>query len=371
MKNILIYFPYNQRTVEQQSVMELFVKKGHNVFLLTLTPKGFLHHYVEKLNIKASASPVTTTSKIRNILQNAKFLFKFCKENNIDIIMVHQQLAALPLIFAKPFIKARLYYVRHNADEDYLSHPRKAWLMNRFINAMMPSIIAPSDIVYQYITNIEHVPEKKMLRINYGYNFSQYDKPCLVKAASIRAEHPCELLIISIARLTPPKRHLLMFQAVKFLKEKELDVKMICLGDGPSRETLQQWIDVNGMNDVISLKGILPDIFDYLVAGDVLFHLSETEASNSVVKETGLVKRTAIVCRQVGDFSDYIENDINGFLLDKKNPLPEAIILLEKLYHNKEILVNAGKILFEKIIHEFDIDNVSSQYDELIQTNTN
>src|SRR4051794_10137576 len=120
MKNILIYFPYNQRTVEQQSVMELLVKKGHNVFLLTLTPENYLHQYVRTLGVQAYASPVAATATIKNIYANAKYLASFCNEHKIDVIIAHQQLAALPLIFAKPFIKksTKVFYVRHNADED-------------------------------------------------------------------------------------------------------------------------------------------------------------------------------------------------------------------------------------------------------------
>ena len=367
MKNILIYFPYNHRTVEQQSVMELLVKKGHNVFLLTLTPENYLHKYVRELGIKAFASPVTTASKIKSIFANAKYLVSFCKKNEIDIIIAHQQLAALPLIFAKPFLKkTKLFYVRHNADEDYQSHPVKATMINGFINRMLPSIVAPSDVVYEYMTKTEKVPVRKMQRINYGYNFSQYDKPNLAVAAQIRDEHSCKLLLISIARLFPAKRHSIMFAAVKALKEKGLNVKMICLGDGVIKEELADWVSKNQLQDTIYFKGIRSNIFDYLVAGDVLFHLSSTEASNSVVKEAGLVKRSVIVCEQVGDFSDYIQEGYNGFLLDKNDPLQQAIALLEKAYYDKGILVEAGERLHETILKEFSIENVSSKYDALV-----
>lgn len=367
MKNILIYFPYNHRTVEQQSVMEMLLKKGHNVFLLTLTPENYLHNYVRVLGVKAFASPVTATSKIKSIFANAKYLVSFCKENKIDIIIAHQQLSALPLIFAKPFLKnTRLFYVRHNADEDYQSHPVKAKLINGFINRMLPSIIAPSDVVYDYMTKIEKVPARKMQRINYGYNFNQYDKPDLTIAAQIKAEHPANLLLISIARLFPAKRHSIMFEVVAALKEKGLKVKMICLGDGSIKQELIDWVDEHKLYDTIFFKGICSNIFDYLVAGDALFHLSSTEASNSVVKESGLVKRTVIVCEQVGDFSDYIIDSFNGFLLNKADPLQQAITLLEKVYHNKNILTEAGNNLHQTVLKEFDIDNVSSKYDALI-----
>lgn len=367
MKNILIYFPYNQRTVEQQSVMELLIKKGHRVFLLTLTPEGYLHRYVRKLGVQAFASPVINGSAFTGIFRNARHLVRFCRDNAIDVIIAHQQLAALPLIFARPFIKARTFYVRHNADEDYKAHPLKARWMNAFINKLSPVIIAPSDIVYDYMTRKEHVPERKMLRINYGYNFSQYEKADHAKAADIRNAHACSLLVISIARLAPVKRHLLMFGVIQRLRSKGLDVKFICLGDGPSKEMLHQWVAENGLEQAIFFKGIQPDIFDYLVAGDLLLHLSETEASNSVVKEAGLAERTAIVCAGAGDFSDYIEDGINGFLVDHQSPVDMSVEMIGQLYHNRALLKEMGKALNETVTGMFDIENVSSKYDAIIQ----
>lgn len=136
--NILIYFPYNQRTVEQQSVMEMFVKEGHNVFLLTLVSEYHLHDIVRKLGVKAFATPVPKKKGVITVLKNARYLVKFCKQNSIDIIIAHQQESALPLILAAPFIKGKTFYVRHNTDEHYKQFPLKTWLVNHFINAMLP-----------------------------------------------------------------------------------------------------------------------------------------------------------------------------------------------------------------------------------------
>ena len=366
MKNILVYFPYNHRSVEQQSVMELLAKKGHHVFLLTLLPENDLHVYVRRFGIKASASPVEKKNKIISVFANARYLVKFCKQNNIDIILAHQQLCALPVIFALPFLKERTFYIRHNADEDYIKFPVKAWIMNRFINSMLRDIIAPSNVVYQYMLDHEKVNPAKMRRINYGYNFLQYEKADEQKAAQIKKEHHCPLLIISIARLVPVKRHSIMFEAIKTLADKGLDIKMICLGDGYLKDGLQSWIDANKLSDIIFLKGMKQNIFDYFFAADLLFHLSETEASNSVVKEAGFAGKAALVCERVGDFSDYIINGTNGFLVNKEQPLPQAIEVIEKLYNDKNLLLQCGENIHNTILKEFDINNVSLQYDELI-----
>ena len=369
MKNILIYFPYNQRTVEQQSVMEMLVNKGHAVFLLTLTPENYLHQYVRTLGVKAFASPVSHTSGISNIIRNAAYLVNFCKQHKIELIIAHQQVTALPLIFARLFFNCKTFYVRHNSDEDYRTHPLKARIMNRFINAILPRIIAPSNMVYRYMTEQEKVSPKKIIRINYGYNFRQYEKAVEKQVTEIKSTYPCRLLVLSIARLVPAKRHDIMFEAVKQLVNKGVDIKMICLGGGFLKQRLSKWIYANGMQERIILKGIQPNVFDYFVATDLLLHLSESEASNSAVKEAGLANKPVIVCENVGDFSDYIVDGFNGFLVNKENPLAKTLQLLEKIYEQKVSLLQIGNELHTTVLKDFDINNISLQYNQLINNN--
>jgi L-malate glycosyltransferase len=369
MENILIYFPYNQRTVEQQSVMEMLVNKGNSVFLLTLTSENYLHQFVRTLGVQAFASPVSRTSGMGNIIRNARYLVNFCKQYNIQVILAHQQVAALPLILARPFLKCRVIYVRHNADEDYKTHPLKARIMNRFINRMLPLIVAPSDLVYRYMIEKERVPAGKLIRINYGYNFQQYENPVVQKVSEIKNNFPCRLLLLSIARLVPAKRHDIMFEAVKQLVNKGMDIKMICLGGGMLEPALSKWILANGLQDRIFLKGIQSNVFDYFVAADLLLHLSESEASNSVVKEAGLVNKPVIVCENVGDFSDYIIDGFNGFLVNKEKPLAKTICLLERIYDHEVSLIQIGNELHTTVVKEFDIKNISLQYNQLISNN--
>ena len=344
----------------------MFTKKGHQVFLVTLSPEGILHEIVTKLGVKAYSSNTGEAITIKNLFANAKFLIRFCKQHQIDIILAHQQVCALPLIFASPFLKCKSYYIRHNTDEGYEENPAKAKLLNRFINNFVKKIIAPSNIVYTYLNETEKVPSKKLIRINYGYNFEQYEKPDFDNAAAIRNQYNCTLLIISIARLVEAKRHFKMFAIVKQLHDEGVDCKFICLGDGHLFDELQAWIRDNKMEEHIFLLGKKSNVLDYLSAADLLIHLSETEASNSVVKEAGLAKKAAVVCKAVGDFEDYIINSENGFLVNKDNPEQETIEILKTMYNNKNRLIEIGENAKQTITSVFDINNVEAQYAALL-----
>ena len=167
------------------------------------------------------------------------------------------------------------------------------------------------------------------------------------------------LVMILVFILTVPA-------AVKALKDEGCDCKFVCLGAGSLQNELEQWVNDNGMAENIFLLGIKPNVLDYLSAGDLLLHLSETEASNSVVKEAGLVKKAAIVCKAVGDFEDYIENNNNGFLVDKEDPVPETIAILKAMDQNRPLLNEIGLKAQHSITSVFDIGNVEQQYLNLL-----
>lgn len=364
---ILIYLPPNGRAVDQQSVMELFIKLGHEVFLLTHLQEGALHKAARTLGVKTFSSDVKASRGILTYLKQTRFLAKFIKRHKIEIVFAHLQAAGLAAGLARKLTTFRLFYIRHNTDEHKLQANRNAIVINWLTNKVTSTIIAPSDKVYNYITQEEGISPSRVVRLNYGYNFDQYlqtDREG--HAGAIREQFNCQMLIISVARLIPAKRHLLMFDVVKQVRETGRDVKMICLSEGNLKLVLEQYIADNKLKETIFLLGNKTAVLDYLEASTVFFHLSETEASNSAVKEAGLCKIPVIVCSDVGDFDDYIIDEVNGFLTSKKDPVPRSVEIITKLYDQPGLASAIGSKFHETILREFSIENVARQYEELL-----
>jgi glycosyltransferase involved in cell wall biosynthesis len=283
------------------------------------------------------------------------------------VVFAHLQSAGVIAGVARKLTSFRFFYVRHNTDEHRLQNNKKGIVLNWLANKLSARIIAPSEKVYRYIIEEEKVERSKVVRINYGYDFLQYletDRSGI--AESIRKQFPCRLLVISVARFLPVKRHLLMFEVIRRLVKKKMDIKMICLGDGPNADEMKEFVHTSNMDESIFLLGSKKNVFDYLEAADVFFHLSLSEASNSAVKEAGYCKKPAIVCTNVGDFDDYIKNGINGFIVEKENPVDAAEGILAQLYSDPERLRLLGQNIYQTIVEEFDIRNVKSKYEQIL-----
>ncbi|MET0636011.1 MAG: glycosyltransferase family 4 protein [Chitinophagaceae bacterium] len=365
---ILVYTPTNARAVDLQSVIEYFAGRGHETFLLSQLRRGALHANVEKYNVQAFGTDSDKGDGLKFYIISMVRLFSFVRKHRIEVVFAHLQGAGALAGLVSWLLPFKLYYIRHNTDEHILSGNRNATIMNRITNKVVGTIIAPSEKVFRYITGVEKIDPSRIIRINYGYNFKQYlETDRTGNSCELRSQYNCQMLIVSVARMIPVKRHYLMFTAVRALIDKGYDIKFVCLGDGPLRSSLESYIAENDLGHHIFLTGAKSNVFDYLEAADVFLHLSATEASNSSVKEAAYCCKPAIVCHDVGDFDDYLESGINGYLVDKDDPVPAATAALAELYSDLGKARRLGYELKKKVLSEFDINNVSPAYDSLLQ----
>jgi glycosyltransferase involved in cell wall biosynthesis len=367
--NILIYFTANQRAVDQQSVMEMLQQQGHNVMLLTLLPKGELHANVEKFGVKTYSFNMHHFSGLGNYYKQYKLLKAFIKQHSIDRVITHLQPAGFPAGLVSLSSKAKFIYVRHNMSEERDNSRIKAFVVNGTINKCYKQQIAPSDAVKNYLMKEEGVSEKKIHRINYGYNFNQYLQTDYTNGEEhIRNTYNGDLLIVSVARLVSSKNYPTMINIVeKLVKDYKRNIKYVVLSDGMEFETLTGLVKQKGLENHIFFLGRKTNVFDYLYAADIVMHLSFTEASNSAVKEAGYCKCVSIVGKGVGDFDSYINHGSNGFIVNLENAFEETTTILEGICKGDIALKPIQEAIYETINTTFNINNIKNQYIKLLE----
>jgi glycosyltransferase involved in cell wall biosynthesis len=70
------------------------------------------------------------------------------------------------------------------------------------------------------------------------------------------------------------------------------------------------------------------------------------------------------VCNDVGDFDDYLVNNVNAFVINKDLPGSELEEILRKVYKQKELLGYLGNNLHKKVLETFSIEKVIHEYDK-------
>lgn len=371
-KNILIFYPYNKIAVDQISVIELLSKK-HNIFFLSIDNYGPLHKIIHNMNIinysiqdSYEKNGFFIKIKLFYYLHMFVLFSKIISRHNIDIVFSHLEIPGLISSISSYFYRFKNYYFRHNMDAMSLDSNIKGRFANRIVNFLSKNIICVSDPVKNYLITNEKVNSKKINVIEYGYDFDKYfDYQFHNKVSDIRKKYNSEILLISVGRLVPLKRHLVLLQLMYKLNNSfKNKFKLIILGEGPEQKKMVNYCKKYNLENVF-LLGFKENIIDYIKASDLLIHFSHSESFGHVVLEAGLSSVPALACKNTGVFEKFIYHKINGYLINKNDPLDESFELLSNI--NSKELQKMGKKLHKTVLENFNIKNVINKYFDLIE----
>lgn len=359
MKKILLYYPSNKRSVQIETTIHKIKSAGHDVLLLTTCEPGHLHQNLKKEGVRCFSFHSTSKNSFLYYLENIIFLIKFCKQHKIDFIFSNLQHVNFIAVLAQYFIKGKVIVFRHHFKFNKghfgikLEVNKNEQLFDKVINLLAKQIIVPSLGVYNGMVKYEKIKLKKLIVIQYLYDFSKYGIPENENVTKIKAEYKARLNLIMVSRLIPFKRHQVIFPVFKKLIDEGFDLQVLILDEGPEKENLIRFIRQNKLTDRIHFLGFKKDFLDYMKASDLLIHPSITEASNSVIKEMGLLEKTVAVCKNVGDFDEYIVDRENGFLMEIEKPDISLEKIIREVYDKPEVLNKMGIKLRSTVLNKF------------------
>jgi len=334
--------------------------EGHEMFFLTQHEEGVLHQHLRKYGVNCAAIPVKGIKPLR-FIREFFYIRKFIRDNKIDIVFSHLG-ANLVSIWVQYFSKAVFYVTRHHTDEIRKYGNWKGRMGDKLVIRFGKNIVSICSNVTKHLLE-EGCKPKKITEIPLSYDFSLYAKPNADTIDEIRKKYSARLLLVAVSRHVAPKRHALLISILdKLIHEEKLDLKCLILDQGPLTEELKKDVAQRNLNSNIFFIGYTDSVMDYISSADLVPHLSDSEASNSVIKEAGLMERTVAVCTEVGDFDDYIESGVNGFKMNKENPAPEMEAIIRKLYAEPSQVKELGSRLKKSVIDRFSIDVVYLKY---------
>jgi glycosyltransferase involved in cell wall biosynthesis len=362
IKNILLYYPPNNRSIAIETICKTVIESGHRIFVLTLSEPGALHEVLENLGITAVGFYQPRKPSWKFYLAHARYLVHFCRQNKIDVIWSHFPEANVIAMIAQRFVRARVFVFRHHDESAFYAQYGNRFGMvrnpseiriDKIINRFARRIVVLSEHVKHTMITYEKCKPGKIIVCPLIYNFSMYPKPEPERTRQIREQFPCRLLLIMVSRMIESKQHLPVFEIMKQLVDEGLSVKMIVMDEGPLRPRLEQFIQDNKLENHIVMPGYSTELMNYMGAADMLMHPSLTEASSNVVKEMGNLEKAVAVCEGVGDFDDYIKAGINGFVMSRSNLKPTIEQAIREAYAHPERLTGMGKNLKREVIALF------------------
>jgi len=227
-------------------------------------------------------------------------------------------------------------------------------IFDTVIQRLGKRIIVPSSGILNILKSEGKWQMNKFEIIPYIYNFNLFPKAEKEKVEAIQKLYPAEFRLLSCSRLIPLKRPLLTIQLAEKLIAKGFNLTLFVMDAGSLEESLKAYVRSKNLEKQIIFLGFKTDFINYFSAIDILVHPSLTEASSSTVKELGLLKKAVIVCEGVGDFDDYIQDNVNGIKVSKSETEGQMLAALEKLMTDSNFRYKLGNNLHDTVVQKFD-----------------
>ena len=353
------------------------VAKGHEVHVLTSTYidhnkrshvneeviDGILVHRIPSFHMKVFPYVVTPSAPLE--------LAQTVKKYDIDIVnglhLVHyttwtaflaKKLTEFPLVYSVlgprlSFGESRIYKAKIIFE----------YSVARLALNACEAIIADCNASKESVTAIE-VDETKISVIPDGVDTNKFHP--LEKSQELCEKYRIatnDKVIAYVGSLTETKGPDVLLKALPRIRRKVPNVKLLVVGDGPLRVRLEHEARELGVGDIITFMGYrlhdeLPNIMNLAHLGIVP---SRSEGISLALLEF-MACGKAVVATRVGGNTEVVQHNINGILVEPKNPssLADGIIQALSQCRNEEMGKNARTLSLQ-----YDWSVVASRISEV------
>lgn len=173
--------------------------------------------------------------------------------------------------------------------------------------------------------------------------------------ASVRASlgiPPTDRLIGTVGRLVRFKGHGFLLEAFARLRESHPGIRLLVVGAGPERETLERQARGLRIAEVVHFTGHRADVADLLATLEIFVLPSSAEDFGRVLLEAMAMERP-VVATAAGGVPEVVEANVTGLLVSPADPvgLADAISLLLVDSARAKAIGRAGRQRVEKLFN--------------------
>jgi L-malate glycosyltransferase len=180
---------------------------------------------------------------------------------------------------------------------------------------------------------------------------------------------PTEILILTVANLTPVKAHAdLLSAAARVSAPAGQRLRWHWIGEGGERTALERHRAELGLNETVEMPGASDRVPDYLAAADLFVLPSRLEGMSNAILEA-MASGLPVVARAVGGNPELIADDRYGLLVapDAPDDLAGAI---ERLVQDAELRAAMGRMARQRAEREFSLAAMLARYSDYYYAST-
>jgi len=354
---------------------KMLVKNGHNVWIITNEIQD--ESYDKNLNIifvkpiikYQGGLPPSFSDNIRYVINAVLAGSKIIKKNNIDIIHSNNFSPALAgsvlsSLFSNPHVMT-VHDIFSLCGKDYW----KKWGDQANVSKL----------------NVMLAPlfERLMVKLRHDcvHTVSDASKDDLIKFGEKRPIHVIHnsietgpvlneavnpLQFVHVGRLVFYKNLEVVIQAIGILKKIQPSVKLVIIGDGPHKKSLQELANKLGLGSNVEFLGYvsLDEKMKIIAASNALVFPSLCEGFGLVILEA-FSQRKPVLVSNIKPMSDIVYDGKNGFVLDpydEKSWAEHLLQLIENPSYALEMGREGSKLLFDSFNQDLMYNKIKEMY---------
>ncbi|MFR7994696.1 MAG: glycosyltransferase family 4 protein [Clostridium sp.] len=280
--------------------------------------------------------------------------------NDYDIVHVHTPIAAIyGRLLKLNFPSLRIIYTAHGYH--FLKGGSKlGWILYYPIEKIMAKFTDVTININKedYEITKEKLKHKKCYLLNgVGLDLDKYKKLSSKEIQEKRKEFGIkdkDFVVLMIAEINKNKNHIQLINAMDILKDKYPNIKVLCIGDGTLKESLEKQIILRNLQNNIFMLGYRLDVNKLINISDIGMLLSRREGLPRNIMEFMACGRK-VIATDIRGCRDLICDETIGTLVnvDDYESTAKAI---EKYY-----ILNDKSFEVSKEIRKYDIESINSE----------
>lgn len=236
-------------------------------------------------------------------------------------------------------------------------------LVDRVLAHLTTKLIACTQQVADKLVRVDGIAENKVIALANAVDLERFENVVpidLQTAFSIPANVP---VIAVLGRLEAVKGQSYLLNCLRQLRDSNVSVCCLFVGDGPDRVALQEQVKAQMLNEDVFFAGFRRDVPQVLAAIDVLVIPSQWEGLPMALLEAMALART-VVAHDVGGIADVLRDGKDGFIVPPENPQALASALQTALLE-PELRQAMGASARQRIEEKYSAKELSACYEAL------
>jgi glycosyltransferase involved in cell wall biosynthesis len=224
----------------------------------------------------------------------------------------------------------------------------KLWIINKY-KACKNNFIVISKDTEKYYKSVLPKQLNSIHLLYHAINFERFNKVNHKRTVGVG-----KIKLVYVARFVPIKNQQFLVDITLNIKKLGYDVETVLIGDGETRDIIEEKIKKNILEKEVILTGMVDNVEDYLKEANIYVHPATYEPFGLVIIEA-MAAGLPVICLNGKGNRDIIIDDYNGFMFDEENAA---------LFANKIISLFKNQIEYNKISEnavkyatEFKIEN--------------